>query len=110
MLLDQLSDSSSTTSCVPRSLVISVSALSHMSHIQFTWLGFLENVKIAAGKSGTDNSRSDAALWLSNKIAEDEVDARLILAHAAGLSSLLLRYTFEYVPLSHELISADMVS
>lgn len=98
MLLDQLSDSCSITSCLPNSLIVSVSALSHLSHIQFTWPGFLENIKIAAGKSGTETSKEDARLWLSAKIAEDQVSARSILVHAGQLSSLLLRYTFESVP------------
>jgi hypothetical protein len=87
---------------MPNSLIVGVSALSHLSHIQFTWPGFLENIKIAAGKSGTDTSKINARLWISAKIAQDQIGARSILAHAGQLSSLLLRYTFELVPpLSH---------
>ena len=80
---------------MPNSLLVSVSAFSHLSHIQFTWPGFLENIKIAAGKSGTEASKRDARSWLSSRISEDQVSAREILVHAGQLSSLLMRYTFE---------------
>ncbi|KAH8805434.1 fungal transcriptional regulatory protein [Xylogone sp. PMI_703] len=95
MLLDQLSDSCSTASCIPNALIVSVSALSHLSHIQFTWPGFLENIKIAAGKSGTEASKCDARSWLSSRISEDQISARAILVHAGQLNSLLIRYTFD---------------
>jgi hypothetical protein len=84
---------------VPDSLIVSVSALSHLGHIQFTWPGFLDNIKIAAGKSGTENSKNEARLWLSARISEDPVSARSILVHAGQLSALLMRFTFEYVRL-----------
>jgi hypothetical protein len=77
------------------SLIVSVSALAHLSHIQFTWPGFLENMKIAAGKSGTEISKRDARVWLSSQISEDPINARAILVHAGQLSSLLMRFTFE---------------
>lgn len=80
---------------MPNSLIVSVSALSHLSHIQFTWPGFLEKIKIAAGKSGTEASKRDATSWLSSRISDDQVHARLILVHAGQLTALLARYTFE---------------
>lgn len=80
---------------MPNSLIVSVSALSHLSHIQFIWPGFIENIKIAAGKSGTETSKKDARLWLSTRIDQDQVGSRSILAHAGQLTSLILRYTFE---------------
>jgi hypothetical protein len=80
---------------MPNSLIVSVSALSHLGRIQFTWPGFLENIKIAAGKSGTENSKNGARAWLSARIAEDPVNARSILVHAGQISALLMRFTFE---------------
>lgn len=63
--------------------------------MQFTWPGFLNNVKVAAGKSGTEESKADAQDWLRARIAEDPVGARSILVQAGQLSALLLRFTFE---------------
>ncbi|KFZ03327.1 hypothetical protein V502_11042 [Pseudogymnoascus sp. VKM F-4520 (FW-2644)] len=94
-LLDQLSASCYSLSCMPNSLVVSVSALSHHGHIQFTWPGFLHNIKVAAGKSGTERSKADARLWLSTRISEDQRNARSILVHAGQLSALLTRFTFD---------------
>ncbi|OBT68701.1 hypothetical protein VE03_01825 [Pseudogymnoascus sp. 23342-1-I1] len=94
-LLDQLSASCYSLSYMPNSLVVSVSALSHHGHIQFTWPGFLHNIKVAAGKSGTERSKADARLWLSTRISEDQVNARSILVHAGQLSALLMRFTFD---------------
>ncbi|KIM99147.1 hypothetical protein OIDMADRAFT_56312 [Oidiodendron maius Zn] len=95
ILLDQLSDSCNTVSCMPNSLIVSVSALSHLGHVQFTWPGFLENIKIAAGKSGTEASKGEARSWLSSRILDDPVNARAILVHAGQLTSLLARFTFD---------------
>ncbi|KAJ6443388.1 Heat Labile Enterotoxin Type Iib [Purpureocillium lavendulum] len=99
-LLDQLSTSSHSLPNKPNSLIVSVSALSHLGHMQFTWPGFLNNVKIAAGKSGTEESKSDARSWVRARIEEDPVGMRSILAQAGQLSSLLSRFTFE--PMEHE--------
>ena len=82
---------------MPNSLIVSVSALSHLGHVQFTWPGFLENIKIAAGKSGTEASKGEARSWLSSRILDDPVNARAILVHAGQLTSLLSRFTFEFV-------------
>lgn len=94
-LLDQLSACCHSLSCMPNSLIVSVSALSHLAHIQFTWPAFLDNIKIAAGKSGTDESKNHARSWLSSRIEEDPAGARAILLHAGQLNALLIRFTFE---------------
>lgn len=93
--MDQLSASCYSLSYMPTSLIVSVSALSHHGHIQFTWPGFLHNIKVAAGKSGTERSKADARLWLSTRISEDQLNARSILVHAGQLSALLMRFTYE---------------
>lgn len=94
-LLDQLSACLHFLSYIPNSLLVSVSALSRLAHIQFTWPGFLDKVKIAAGKSGSDESKRDARSWLSTRIAEDPISARSTLVHAGQLNALLMRFTFE---------------
>ncbi|KAL2127172.1 hypothetical protein VTI74DRAFT_11208 [Chaetomium olivicolor] len=94
-LLDQLSVSSHSLPNKPNSLIVSVSALSHLGHMQFTWPGFLNNVKIAAGKSGTEESKADARSWVRARIEEDPVGARSILAQAGQLSALLSRFNFD---------------
>ncbi|KAH8698650.1 fungal-specific transcription factor domain-containing protein [Talaromyces proteolyticus] len=70
-LLDQLSVYCHGLSHMPNSLIVSVSALSHLGHMQFTWPAFLNNIKVAAGKSGTEESKADARSWLRARIAED---------------------------------------
>ncbi|PWI75924.1 C6 and C2H2 transcription factor [Purpureocillium lilacinum] len=94
-LLDQLSASSHSLPNKPNSLIVSFSALSHLGHMQFTWPGFLNNVKIAAGKSGTEESKQDARSWVRARIEEDPIGTRSILAHAGQLSTLLSRFTFD---------------
>ncbi|OAQ75458.1 fungal transcriptional regulatory protein [Purpureocillium lilacinum] len=94
-LLDQLSASSHSLPNKPNSLIVSVSALSHLGHMQFTWPGFLNNVKIAAGKSGTEESKQDARSWVRARIDEDPIGTRSILAQAGQLSTLLSRFTFD---------------
>ena len=63
--------------------------------MQFTWPGFLNDVKVAAGKSGTEESKADARESLRARIVEDAIGARFILSQAAQLSALLARYPFE---------------
>jgi hypothetical protein len=63
--------------------------------MQFTWPGFLDKVKIAAGKSGTEESKLNARAWLSSRISDDVIGARSILVHAGQLNALLIRFTFE---------------
>ncbi|UNI15668.1 hypothetical protein JDV02_002179 [Purpureocillium takamizusanense] len=94
-LLDQLSASSHSLPNKPNSLIVSVSALSHLGHMQFTWPSFLNNVKIAAGKSGTEESKADARSWVRARIEEDPIGTRSILAQAGQLSALLSRFTFD---------------
>lgn len=79
----------------PTPLLISCAALAHHGRLQFTLPGFLQKVKIAAGKSGTMDSRLSSAQTLSWWLNADRVGARRIFAHAAMLACLLTRYTFE---------------
>ncbi|EFY91663.1 C6 and C2H2 transcription factor, putative [Metarhizium acridum CQMa 102] len=75
-LLDQLSASCHSLPNKPNTLILSVTALSHLGHIQFTWPNFLQNIKVAAGKSGTDESKADAREWVRARIEEDPVITR----------------------------------
>ncbi|KZO90459.1 hypothetical protein CALVIDRAFT_490418 [Calocera viscosa TUFC12733] len=94
-LLEQLSAECQTISLMPNALIVSVSALAHVGRIQFTWPRFLDNVKVAAGKSGTETSKSQARTWLSGHMAEDPVRTRSIIVHAGRLNALLLRFRFD---------------
>ncbi|BCS28427.1 uncharacterized protein APUU_61475A [Aspergillus puulaauensis] len=94
-LLDQLAVCFHYLSYIPTPPLVSISALSHLGHLQFTWTGFLDKVKIAAGKSGTEESKLNARSWLSSRISDDVVGARSILVHAGRLNALLIRFTFE---------------
>jgi hypothetical protein len=94
-ILDQLSVCFHFLSYTPTALLVSVSALSHLGHLQFTWPGFLDKVKIAAGKSGTEESKLSARAWLCLRISDDVIGARSILVHAGQLNALLIRFTFE---------------
>ncbi|KAJ5963060.1 hypothetical protein N7481_013365 [Penicillium waksmanii] len=94
-LLDQLAVCFHFLPYIPTPPLVSVSALSHLGHLQFTWTGFLDEVKIAAGKSGTEESKLNARSWLSSRISDDIIGARSILVHAGRLNALLIRFTFE---------------
>lgn len=96
-ILDQLSVCFHFLSYTPTALLVSVSALSHLGRIQFTWPGFLDKVKIAAGKSGTEESKLNARAWLASRISDDVICARSILVHSGQLNALLIRFTFEWV-------------
>ena len=76
-------------------MLTSCTALSHHSYLQFGYPGFLQKVKIAAGKSGTKESRVSAQQTLGRWLDSDRVVGRRIFAHAAMLTCLLTRYTFE---------------
>ncbi|OAQ61102.1 fungal transcriptional regulatory protein [Pochonia chlamydosporia 170] len=94
-LLDKLSASCHSLPNKPNALILSVTALSHLGHIQFTWPNFLQNIKVAAGKSGTDESKADAREWIQARIEEEPVITRSILVQAGQLSTLLSRYIFD---------------
>lgn len=100
-LLDQLAVSCHVSRTAPNSLLSSVDILSHLGHMQFTWPGFLNYVKVAAGKSGTEESKSVAKEWITARIASDPAGARFILSHAAQLAAILARYPFEYACKHH---------
>lgn len=58
-----------------------------------TWVtfSFLQNIKVAAGKSRTDKSKADAREWARARIREDLVIARGMLVQAGQLGILLSR-------------------
>jgi hypothetical protein len=97
VILKRLSSHTLISALPPTSLMISCTALYYHSHMQFTFPGFIQVVKVAAGKSGTAASRAAARMTLSQWINSDAVGARRVFANAAMLSCLLLRHTFEYV-------------
>ncbi|RSH90377.1 hypothetical protein EHS25_000982 [Saitozyma podzolica] len=97
-LLDQLASHTFHSAASPTSLLLSCAALAYHAHLQFARVGFLERVKIAAGKSGTAASREAARVTLSEWINSDVVAARNIFAHAAMLRCLLWRFTFDTPP------------
>lgn len=70
-------------------------ALAYHSHMQFTIPAFLDDAKIAAGKSGTQRSRQMAALRLSEAMSVQPIRTRQILAGAGMLNALLGRYVFD---------------
>lgn len=69
-------------------------ALAYHSHIQFAIPGFLDEVKVAAGKSGTKASQDAASDRLRRSLAARPVQARAILAHAGMLNGLLSQFMF----------------
>lgn len=79
----------------PNALTVGILALSHLAHMQFTWDGFLNRVKVAAGKSGTEESKAEARSLIRSQIAEDPVGARFILVQASCLGTILARHPFE---------------
>lgn len=94
-LLDLLAASCQSLRTRPNTLTIGILALSHLAHMQFTWDGFLNSVKVAAGKSGTEESKAEARIWIQSQIAEDPIGARFILAQAGRLGAILARHPFE---------------
>jgi hypothetical protein len=95
MLLDQLAAYTFNSASAPSPLLLTCAALAYHSHLQFTRIGFLDQVKIAAGKSGTLQSRATARQTLSEWINHDRAATRNVFAHGAMLSCLLNRFTFE---------------
>jgi hypothetical protein len=75
--------------------MVGCAALAYHAHMQFTITGFLDKVKIAAGKSGTSGSKESAKATLVQLINVNHMATRNILAHAAMLTCLLDRFTFE---------------
>ncbi|OAA69693.1 Fungal transcriptional regulatory protein [Cordyceps fumosorosea ARSEF 2679] len=94
-LLDELAVACHSLTALPNALSIGVCALSHLGHVQFTWPGFLNTVKVAAGKSGTEESKAGARAWIRSRVQDDPAGARFILAQAGQLSALLARYPFD---------------
>ena len=95
ILLDQLARHSLNTPSTPTSLRLSCVALAYHSHLQFTRFGLLEQIQIAAGKSGSPEIREAAQIDVALQLQKSPTVARNIFAHAAMLRCLLNRFTFE---------------
>lgn len=94
-MLDRIRVLALSTPRPPKPLLISCAALANHAHLQFTRLGFIELVKIAAGKRGSHESKRTAQQELLSWINSDFVGVRRITAYAGMLSNLLGRHTFE---------------
>lgn len=93
-LLDQLAGYAIDTPSSLTSLRLSCVALAHHAHLQFTGISLLDQIKVAAGKSG-DQAREIAQADVAVRLRENPAAARNIFAHAAMLRCLLNRFTFE---------------
>ncbi len=95
VLLDSISVNIFHTSVSPTPLLLSCAALAHHSHMQFTRIGLINEGKIAAGKSGSAESRLAARASIAQWVRSDPGGCRNVVAHAGMLSSLLHRFRFE---------------
>ncbi|KAH8896621.1 hypothetical protein GQ53DRAFT_889865 [Thozetella sp. PMI_491] len=94
-LLDQLAHHVINTPASLNSLRLSCVALSHHSHLQFSRIGLLDQIKVAAGKSGDQIGRQAAQVDVAERLQDDPAAARHIFSHAAMLRCLLNRFTFD---------------
>ncbi|KAI5476244.1 hypothetical protein MNV49_007944 [Pseudohyphozyma bogoriensis] len=94
LLLDSLSTSIATSARTPTSLLFSAVALAHHSYLQFTLSGFLDEAKLAGGRAGAEK-KAIARRWLRERMVEEKVSMRRILAHAALLNQILTRHCFD---------------
>lgn len=78
----------------PTHLVVSCAAVAYHAHLQFTHVGLLEQIKIAAGRSGA-LAAEDARLRLARWMAANPGLTRNVFAHAAMLFCLMSRFVFE---------------
>jgi hypothetical protein len=95
VLLDSLARHCLASAYTPTSLTTSCISLAHHAHLQFTKVGFLNDVMTAAGKLGTPSSKESARRSLTEWVGTNPVATRNILGHAAILICLLDRYRFE---------------
>ncbi|KAI5479224.1 Fungal transcriptional regulatory protein [Pseudohyphozyma bogoriensis] len=98
-LLDTLAAAWFTRSSAPTFLLVSSTSLNHHSVIQLSCPDFLRHLKMAAGAADQE-MKATARSWLVEKMVSDPVVTRRILVHAALLNALLMRFTFEYEPLT----------
>ncbi len=94
-LLDQLAGHALDTPSSLTPLRLSCVALAHHAHLQFTGVGLLDQVKVAAGRSGDAAARDAARADVAARLRENPAAARSLFAHAAMLRCLLNRFTFE---------------
>lgn len=88
-------DSVSSTwyrSATPSPLLVSASATALHASLQFTCGRLFFQVKEACGKWGNGRPREEAVEWLVERMQHDVVGVRRILARAAQLNALLLRF------------------
>lgn len=95
ILLDNLARHCLARSHTHTSLMSSCICLAHHSHLQFTKVGFLSDVMIAAGRLGTPASKESARQKLSLWVTGNPAASRNILGHAAILICVLDRFKFE---------------
>jgi hypothetical protein len=69
--------------------------MAYYSHINFTRLSFMEDVRNAAGRGGTTSSMQAARASLAISLGSDLDATRNIVAHAALLYCLISRFKFE---------------
>ncbi|KAL1406153.1 hypothetical protein Q8F55_007837 [Vanrija albida] len=98
-LLDQLARHTLASATAPTPLLVSCAALAYHSHLQFTEVGFLDQVKIAAGRAGHDGAQQDAARrTLAGWMRVNHAATRNVFANAAMLSCLMSRFAFDTPP------------
>lgn len=94
-VLAALAKSSQAKAVSRSSFLVSNIALHHHAHLRFIHPDFLDMVRLAAGKHQTLASRQEARKWLEQWLSCSEVLARRAFAHAAQLSTLLNKRTFD---------------
>jgi hypothetical protein len=94
-VLEALAESSQARGVARSSFLVYNIALHHHAHLRFVHPDFLDMVRLAAGKHQTESSRRESRRWLKHWLAASESLARRIFAHAAQLSTLLGKWTFD---------------
>ena len=94
-VLEALAESSQARAMTRSSFLVGNIALHHHAHLRFIHPDFLDMVRLAAGKHQTRASRREARKWLERWLASSETLARRVFAHAAQLSTLLGKWTFD---------------
>ncbi|RSH93054.1 hypothetical protein EHS25_007407 [Saitozyma podzolica] len=97
-LLDQLARLTLNGALSPTHLLLSCPSMAYYSHINFTRLGFMEDVRNAAGRGGTTSSMQAARASLAISLSSDPDATRNIVAHAALLYCLISRFKFDTPP------------
>lgn len=80
--------------------MVSCAALAYHSHLQFTQTGLLDQIKIAAGRSGSAAAQAEAREAVGQWMHSHPAATRNVFANAALLGCLMRRFNFEYVSAS----------